>query len=348
MSAAPHHFLWDLDKTYLRTEFDTVVDLVRTFRQTAEEKTNVPGARALLKALLRSGEGQTGRSVSFISGSPNQMRKVLSRKLALDGIEPDDFVLKPTLSNVLRFRFRAIRNQVGYKLGALLNRRLPERPASETLFGDDAEMDAFIYSLYADLLAGSVPIGKLEQVLASCRLYPSTQTKVLESASAIEPNGSRVDRIFIHLDRRSPPARFDAYGPRVVPVFNYFQAALVLGKDAMLSSSGLVSVVGSMVADGYTQRTLVNSAQDLVRRGHLDGAGLAELARRVRSLEETALPAYASFAHDFIEACIHAVSQIKARPSRFSADRPIDYLALSQHDKFKPVKVRVPLFKWLE
>ncbi len=347
MSGAPHHFLWDLDKTYLRTEFDTVVDLVRTFRQTAEEKTNVPGARALLRALLQGDEGQTGRSVSFISGSPRQMRKVLSRKLALDGIEPKDFVLKPTLSNVLRFRFRAIRNQVGYKLGALLDRRLPDRPGNETLFGDDAEMDAFIYSLYADLMDGAVTLGELEAILGSCRLYPSTQAKVLESASSIASRESKVERIFIHLDRRSPPARFDAYGPRVVPVFNYFQAALVLGRDGMLSSRGLVSVVGSMVADGYTQRTLVNSAQDLVRRGHLDSQGLAELAEHVRSLDEAALPAYATFANEFIEACIEAVAQVKHRDAR-SQDAPIDYLALSEHEKFKPVKVRVPLFKWLE
>ena len=39
------------------------------------------------------------------------------------------------------------------------------------------------------------------------------------------------ERIIIHLDRRSPPVRFEAYGQRVVPVYNYFQAAPVLYAD---------------------------------------------------------------------------------------------------------------------
>ena len=42
---------WDLDKTYLRTDFDTVRDLVRTAIERPDQKRTVPGAAALLREL---------------------------------------------------------------------------------------------------------------------------------------------------------------------------------------------------------------------------------------------------------------------------------------------------------
>src|SRR5690606_21368192 len=154
-----HVFRWDLDKTYLQTEFDKVADLIRTALQKPEEKRNVPGAVALLRALLREPLDGSRRAVYFISGSPRQMRKTLERKLELDGIHPDAFVLKPNLQNLLLFRFKAIRGQVGYKLRALLEHQAPGSAAApETLFGDDAEQDAFIYSIYGEIVSGRLPL----------------------------------------------------------------------------------------------------------------------------------------------------------------------------------------------
>ena len=40
-------YRWDLDKTYLQTEFDTLRQLVRTAFQRARQKVAVPGARVL-------------------------------------------------------------------------------------------------------------------------------------------------------------------------------------------------------------------------------------------------------------------------------------------------------------
>src|SRR5690606_37930766 len=44
-------YRWDLDKTYLRTEFDTVRDLLRTAVESPARKRTVPGASALLREL---------------------------------------------------------------------------------------------------------------------------------------------------------------------------------------------------------------------------------------------------------------------------------------------------------
>src|SRR5215831_19993245 len=114
-------YRWDLDKTYLRSEFDTFRQLVRTAFQKASEKVAVPGAAALIRELKAQGDTQ----LCIISGSPTQMRAVLEEKLKLDGVEWDELVLKDNVRNLLRGRFRALRGQLGYKLPALLESRLP-------------------------------------------------------------------------------------------------------------------------------------------------------------------------------------------------------------------------------
>jgi phosphatidate phosphatase APP1 len=155
-------YRWDLDKTYLRTDFDTLRQLVSTVFQKASDKVAVPGAAALIRELRASGEAR----LCIISGSPTQMRAVLEEKLKLDGVEWDELMLKDNVRNILRGRFKALRGQLGYKLPVLLESRLRSPPdAEEVLFGDDAEADAFIYSLYADLVAGRVDERVLGQVL---------------------------------------------------------------------------------------------------------------------------------------------------------------------------------------
>jgi uncharacterized protein DUF2183 len=258
-------YRWDLDKTYLKTDFDTLRQLVRTALQSADQKVTVPGAAALIRELRERGDSR----LCIVSGSPKQMRSVLEEKLKLDGVEWDELILKDNVRNVLRGRFRALRGQVGYKLPALLESRAQSpAEAEEILFGDDAEADAFIYSLYADLLAGRVEESVLLKVLEHARVYEDDRKRVLAAWKKTERTDA-VRRIFIHLDRLTPPARFSAYGPRVIPVFNYFQAALVLMADGVLSAPQVVRVAVEMVQSaGYNLLTLANSFQDMIRRGH--------------------------------------------------------------------------------
>src|SRR5512146_2751574 len=93
-------FRWDLDKTYLRTEFDRLWDLLRSVVERPSDKRAVPGAPALMRALRAA--GGDAHFIAILSGSPRQMRRVLEAKLALDGVVPDEFVLKPNLENLLR------------------------------------------------------------------------------------------------------------------------------------------------------------------------------------------------------------------------------------------------------
>ena len=280
------HLRWDLNKTYLRTDFDSVKDLIKTYRQKAEDKVAVVGARALMQALLDPHERHQ-RRVTFISGSPTQMRTVLTRKLRLDGIEPDIFILKPNLSNILSGRVRSIRGQVGYKLGALLRTHVGAVDLRELLFGDDAEQDAFIYSLYADILAGHVDAVQFASILAACKLYRSEVDEVMSLHERLFASGDAVRRIFIHLEARSPLDRFAPYGARVVPVYNYLQAALVLHQGEVLRARDIVAVLEAMSLAGYTPERLANSVQDLVRRGVVAVADIERLAGELAAVEST-------------------------------------------------------------
>ena len=269
MPKAPHIYRWDMDKTYLKTDFDTIKDLIKTAFQRPADKANVPGSADLLKAVRMDAAGNA--EIYFISGSPKQMRGVLSQKLQLDGIDFDGFVLKDNLRNLLRGRFRAIKEQVGYKLPALLRARAKaDTESGETLFGDDAERDAFVYSLYADLLAERVAPDVLEEVLNIAGVYPDGRESIYAALDHLSPCDP-VERIIIHLDRKSPPIRFEAYGSRVVPVYNYFQAALTLFGDGRLKANTTIRIgIALHRSFDFSVDVLLRSFQDMLRRGALN------------------------------------------------------------------------------
>jgi hypothetical protein len=276
---------WDLDKTYLRSEFDTLRSLLRTVFEKAEDKIEVPGVAELIKA-LKATAARRGRTalVYFVSASPPQIGAAIRKKLELDGIPYDGIVFKDQLRHIRRGKLRNLREHVGFKLAELLRGRLEAPPdALELLFGDDWESDSLIYSLYADLVAGRLGTERLAPVLRRIRVDPLLVQEIMALAARAVV-GDLVVRIFINLERRSPPGVFRLFGPRVVPTFNYFQTAAVLGADGYLDPED-VARVGRMLVDGagYTPRRLENSLGDLVRRGHFTGTAAEALAVPLRA-----------------------------------------------------------------
>ncbi|MDD9937904.1 MAG: hypothetical protein OXT09_30110 [Myxococcales bacterium] len=259
-------YRWDLDKTYLRTEFDTVRDLLARAFERAADKRTVPGAAALLRE-LRATEPA---GIYILSGSPEQMRRVLEAKLRLDGIRWDGFTLKPSLRNLLRGHIRFLKDQVGFKLGAMLGSREP-LPAEldEVLFGDDAETDVFTYSLYADLCAGRVSSQTLLEVLERAAVTPEEVPRLLRKVEQIERR-DHCRRIFIHLDRMSSLSTFEAYGPRVCPFYNYFQPALSLLEMGAIDAAAALRVAADLVIDqAFTADALLATLQELAGRGQV-------------------------------------------------------------------------------
>jgi hypothetical protein len=324
-----HVARWDLDKTYLRTEFDTLRDLVKTALERPDQKRTNPGASTLLREMVRAGV-----RVHILSGSPEQMRRRLEDKLRLDGITWDTFTLKPNLQNLLRLRFRAVRDQLGYKLPALVAARAkladgrePAAVITETLFGDDAEADAYVYSLYADLVAGRVPEDVLLKVLERGRVYEDIVAETMETARTIE-RADVVQRILIHLEQQTPPDDFRAYGPRAVPFYNYLQAAFVLHEDGRLGPDGVLRVAVELVTEHlFDGDALARSYMDLARRGHLRGTRIDAVQKELESwLERGNVPA-----SDELRAMVQRLPAMAegARAGWKERDQPLpDYVAL--------------------
>jgi hypothetical protein len=319
-------YRWDLDKTYLRTEFDTVRDLLRTAVESPASKRTMPGAAPLLRELRATGP----RSIHILSGSPEQMRRVLEAKLRLDGITWDGFILKPSLDHILRGRFRFIRDQVGYKLRALLSSRVAgEIDGEEILFGDDAEADAFVYSLYAELLAGRVAFATLLEVLTRARVYPDTLAEILALAAKL-PRRPAVRRIFVHMERVSPAWELEAYGQRVCPFYNYVQPALVLLEDGALDADAVLRVAAQLVTEqGFHADGLVASVLDLEKRGHFGAAGVAKL---LAMREGFSRQGYAA-AGRVLEAFLDGLAKEQIGDRRAVIPMAIDFVGLFDRDR---------------
>lgn len=328
-------YRWDLDKTYLRTEFDTVRDLLRTAFEPAKKKLTVPGAAAL----LREQRATNPAGIYILSGSPEQMRRVLEAKLRLDGVKWDSFTLKPSLHHLVRGRVRFLRDQIGYKLAALLTSRTQTASsADEICFGDDAEADAFIYSLYADICGERVGRDTLFAVLERARVYPEEIPRILRLAADV-PRGDVCRRIFIHLDRVSSPDAFTELGRRVCPFYNYFQPALALLEEGALEPMSVLRVGAELVIEhGFTADALLASYTDLARRKQIGFSAVHELMLERPNLEQQLFGGATAVIRGFLSRLDEVeaeMGQVVVREDPHVGDEPhvIDYIALFSRDR---------------
>ncbi|MBX3252060.1 MAG: hypothetical protein KF901_33095 [Myxococcales bacterium] len=323
-------YRWDLDKTYLRTEFDSVRDLLRTALEAPAEKRTVPGASTLLRELRATGPA----AITILSGSPEQMRKVLEAKLRLDGIRWDSFTLKPSLRKLLRGKVRFLKDQVTYKLAALLEARSVAPPEThEFLFGDDAEADAFIYSLYADLGAGRVGTETLMKVLERARCYRDEIPNLVRLAARI-PRRDHVRRIFIHLERTSSADVFAEFGQRVCPFYNYLQPSVLLMQDGILAPNAVLRVATELViSQGFGGESLAASVLELARRRYVGRETALRLADAAR---DASGPAYAS-----ATPALHALAEaLSRRAGELGEPAPLEQLPIDYVDLFSRDKAR--------
>jgi uncharacterized protein DUF2183 len=281
----PVIFRWDLDKTYLKSDFERLSGLVRIPFQKPEDKVAVPGVVPLIRS-LRAVAAQSGREVRiyFMSASPQQIGKAIKDKLALDGIEYDGIVFKNQLQHLVRGKFRNLREHVGFKLTELLKSRHAMPPDSrEVLFGDDWESDPIIYSLYADLLAGRLDTQDLGDVLTSIGVDAALIEEAKALAAAV-PGVDVVTKIYINIERHTPPTQFRFFGARLVPSFNYFQTAACLFEDGHLTLPAVAEVAAELLkGPGYTPHRLANSLADIARRGHLHSASRIAVREYLRA-----------------------------------------------------------------
>ena len=285
-------FRLDLDKTYLATRFESLRGLLKIPFEEAADKQHLPGVPELVQSLRRVAQSQKLEpQVFFLSASPPQLGKVIREKLANDGVAVDGIVFKDQLRNLVRGHWRSLREQIGYKLVELLESRVTgDRPPTEVMFGDDWESDPVIYSLYADVLNGRLGATALNGYLGRLGVGRRQRGRILDAVNTLavpESGGEVVEKIFIRLEKRTPPSAFHVFGSRLVPTFNYLQTAAVLFEHNRMDLGGVAAVAAAMRADtGVGDDSLRTSLDDLARRGCF---GLGSRSRVLRHLEKQGL-----------------------------------------------------------
>ena len=238
-------FRWDLDKTYLISHFESLRKLVAVPFERGQDKVAVPGVAAVIKS-LRAQAAARGHpaQVYFLSASPPQIGAAIRDKLAIDGIEYEGITFKDQVGHIVRGRFDALREQIGYKLEKLLvSARSIDPGAREFLFGDDWESDPYVYSLYADLLAGRIAPATLKAVLERAGVHRHYVGKIESHLGWIEESPRHVvDGIFILRQRRVLPVELEALGPRLAWFDNYFECALSLYARGLVAAESVVDV----------------------------------------------------------------------------------------------------------
>ena len=282
--------VWDLDRTYLRTEFESLRDLIRTALQKAKDKIAYPGVSALMRALRTTPDGGK-RPIFFVSASPPQIRKVITEKFALDRVEVDGVYFKDNVRNIRPSRLKRLREQVGYKLLSLLDlrRRLPPK-ATLTCFGDDFESDALIYSLFSEIEERWIKGPGLVEFLAKQGVFHDEAVRIAWRARRLPRGKKTVRRIFIAQHGKDDPRYFRRFGTRVTACRNYFQTAVICAADGLIGADGVASVGDELLrAKAANSYDLAGSVLELVDRGVLGEPFVAKLAPSL--IERKILPA---------------------------------------------------------
>jgi hypothetical protein len=222
-------FVWDIDKTYLDTRFSSLRGLLAIPFEFAVDKRAVWGAVPVLRALRIGPDPSQPRfaPLYFVSGSPPGLRDVVERKMLLDGVQPDGITFKDQLGLLKAGRPRAIKEQVGYKLAALLMLRA-ELPAGARfqLFGDDVESDMEAFLLFGRVCAGLRGTALREALRAHGTDWPEVEQAITLS-TPLPVEDDPVRRVFIHGQKGRLLDRTDL-DPRVIATRSFLQTALVL------------------------------------------------------------------------------------------------------------------------
>ena len=257
--------LWDIDKTYLSTHFSSWRGLIGIPFEFAVDKESVPGSVPVIRALRRGVEEETGIvPLYFVSGSPKEMRTVIERRMTLDGVDFDGITFKDQLGLLLKGRPRALKEQIGYKLTALLLywEQLPKR-SRWLLFGDDVECDAEVFELFGRVCEG-FRHAELEAHLRKKRVAKQDIRNLMELTERLTIGPNPIEKIFIHLERDSDPAVFRY--ERVVPTRSYLQTVLVLCKIGRVRTSAVSTVARELRLRGIPEDTIQKQLEDTTKR----------------------------------------------------------------------------------
>lgn len=263
-------FISDIDKTYLATHIDSLGGLLRAAFETPERKLNVPGVSILLRALRRgAGEEAARNPLFFVSASPPQMERKLLAKMELDGVDHDGIIFKNQLAHVRQGKFKKLREQIGYKLGALLSLWLQLPPkAKVVLLGDDSESDALVFSLFVEICAGNVQGKTLYELLRYLHVFREEAMQVAWLSRHASQNLRPVQAAFINLETGSSPGYYARLGTFIYPTENSLQVALGLFEQGLIRQQAVRSIGRDLILHyDFEPAALLETLEAGARRG---------------------------------------------------------------------------------
>lgn len=251
-------FIWDIDKTYLSTNFSSLGGLLRIPLEFAVDKIANPGMPEVIRGLRRGpGEDYAGVPLYFVSASPPELRKIIEHKMLIDGVEFDGITSKDWLRTLLQFRPGRLRDQVGFKVCALLAGRLSRPGAKEYLFGDDVEEDADAFDIYARMVNGDLSPGDASTALRKHKVKGDDRKAAFSLLETLPRKLGTVERIFITLEKNTPPEKFERFGDMVVPVRGAGQLAFCLFQMGLIDRAAARQVIEAIMAKSRAPETLV-------------------------------------------------------------------------------------------
>lgn len=273
-------FIWDIDKTYLATRFSQPRYMARIPIEFAVDKQAIPGMPEVIRGLRR---GTTPvfacAPLYFVSASPPQLRSVIKRKMLLDGVDYDGITFKDWVRTLKERRPGRLHEQVGFKICALLEGRRRRPQACEYLFGDDYEKDATAYSLYAKIVAKELADPELDDVLAAEGVKPDDRDCVRHLRASLPEQLGPVRRIFIHLEKKTEPSAFDAFGSNLLPTRNAFQLALALAELGVVDAKTVRQAARAMQTSTMFGRVDFDDLMaDAIARGLVSAENARELS----------------------------------------------------------------------
>lgn len=269
----------DVDKTYLDTDFESTGGLLTIPFEWAQDKRTVPGMGVVLRA-LRFGSEPGGELTPFyfVTASPPLLTRVLFRKMLLDGVQCDGITCKDWKRVMLVHRRPDwLKRQLPYKLSALLNQRtcLPCN-AREILIGDDVEIDATAYAIYADIVSGRHNEESLCALLGKLDCDKEEIDTIVTAFRMIAPCDEAIRRIYIYLYNKSEPGLFHRFGDDLIACRSAFQLALHLAIDGRVRQRTISETLRVLLERGVKPQDLLAEITDGLKRGLFDAKPLRD------------------------------------------------------------------------
>lgn len=273
------HIVCDIDKTYLETQFESKIQMLKIAFEEAKDKLTVPGASHFLMA-MRWGHDKADttkdtlgipRPIHFISASPPQLRPTLEEKLAADGLDWTSDSFKNQVYNLRMGRIDLLRHHVAYKTATLYSLLLDAKPGSKfVLIGDNAEFDSYIYMGLAFFLEGKFDAEQYMQYLLAGGIQSDVATDLKKLLFSKKPKSS----IAGVLIREAPGYESVLHPPITDGIFsfqNYFQTLVLMMNWKLIEVQLLPELIRQYHNECGFSRELILSCLDVfLKHGTLE------------------------------------------------------------------------------